>query len=522
MERMQEEAQRTTSQIGVVFYVAAALSLAFIAWVVLLPTNFDSVTGAMLGFVVQNLSWLYMIMATFFLAFVIVLAFSRFGKIKLGKEDDEPEFDRFSWVAMLFQAGMGLAIVFWGVSEPVTHYAVDPPFDEAQPNTPGAAQLAMQYSFLHWGLHAWAVFTVTGLAVAYFNFRRDRPGLISPLFHPLIGERVDGPIGKAIDILALLITLLGVAVSLGQGGLQIGAGFEQTFGFSNVLGFQLLIIAVTTVAYLLSASTPINQGVKWLSNASLIVGGLLALYFLFVGPTVTQINAFTQGIGNYLGDIIPISLTMNAFNQDTPFLEKFTLFYWGWWVTWAPYVGVFAARISRGRTVREFVLGMLIVPSLINIAWFAIIGAAAIDLDRSIGGAVSAAAQSDPAVGLFAFLQYYPLPILTALVAISLLWIFFVAGADAATIVLGSMSVGGVTDPRRLIRLVWGVVIAAFAAVLLLAGGLEALQRAAILAGLPFALLMVVMCWALYRAFRKDLREQSGQEEPQEAEEPVS
>jgi glycine betaine transporter len=215
-----------------------------------------------------------------------------------------------------------------------------------------------------------------------------------------------------------------------------------------------------------------------------------------------------------------MSLTMNAFNQDTPFLEKFTLFYWGWWVTWAPYVGVFAARISRGRTVREFVLGMLIVPSLINIAWFAIVGASAIDLDRTLGGAVSAAAQSDPAVGLFAFLQYYPLPILTALVAIFLLWIFFVAGADAATIVLGSMSVGGVTDPRRFIRLAWGVIIAAFAAVLLLIGGLEALQRAAILAGLPFGLLMVFMCWALYRALRRDALEQGRREESQETEEP--
>jgi glycine betaine transporter len=486
---------------------------------VFFPTNFDSATRTMLGFVVQNLSWLYLIMGIFFLVFVIALAFSRYGSIKLGKEDDEPEFDRFSWVAMLFQAGMGLAIVFWGVSEPVLHYAVDPPLDEAQPNTPAAAQLAMQYSFFHWGLTAWAVFAVTGLAVAYFNYRRDMPGLISPLFYPLLGDRVNGPLGKAIDVLALLITLLGVAVSLGQGGLQIGAGFDQTFGFSNVLSFQLLIIGVTTVAYLLSASTPIEKGVRWLSNVSMIVGGLLALYFLFVGPTVTQLNAFTQGIGDYLGEIIPMSFTMNAFNQDTPFLEKFTLFYWGWWVTWAPYVGVFAARISRGRTVREFVLGMLIVPSVINIAWFAIVGASAIDLDRTLGGAVSAAAQSDPAVGLFAFLQYYPLPILTALVAIFLLWIFFVAGADAATIVLGSMSVGGVTDPRRFIRLAWGVIIAAFAAVLLSVGGLEALQRAAILAGLPFGILMLFMCWALYRALRKDAREQGRSEESQETEE---
>jgi glycine betaine transporter len=523
---VQNRIQNLLAQTGSVFWGTAALSAALIAWGVFFTSSFAKAATAAFDFTTANLSWFYMVATTLFLGFVVWLAFSRYGKIRLGKEGEEPEFDRFSWIAMMFQAGMGLALVFWGVSEPVTHYS-DPPFHEAEPNTTAAAQLAMQYSFFHWGLHAWGVFALVGLAVAYFNFRRDTRGIISPIFYPLLGERVNGPIGKAIDIVSILVTLIGVAVSLGQGGLQIGAGFDVSLGFSNMLGLQLIIIAVTAVAYMLSAATPINVGVKWLSNISFIVGGFLVVYFLVVGPTVTQINAFTQGIGDYLQNLLHMSLNVNAFNQDTDFLGKFTSFYWGWWITWAPYVGVFAARISRGRTVREFILGMLILPTLICAAWFAIVGGAAIDLDETLGGAIAAAVNpelgGDPAAGFFAFLQYYPLPIFISLVSIFMLWIFFVAGADAGTIVLGEMSVGGVRDPNRFIRLAWGAVIGAMAGVLLLSGGLDALRQAALLAGVPFAIIMIFICYSLYKGLREDFREQDRREEPREvAAEPSS
>jgi glycine betaine transporter len=516
---MQNRTHSLLSQTGSVFWITAALSTALVLWGVFFTGSFAAAATAAFDFTTANLSWFYMIVTTLFLAFVVWLAFSRYGKIRLGKEGEEPEFGRFSWIAMLFQAGMGLALVFWGVSEPVTHYS-DPPFHEAEPNTTAAAQLAMQYSFFHWGLHAWGVFALVGLAVAYFNFRRDTRGLISPIFYPLLGERVDGPIGKAIDIIAILVTLIGVAVSLGQGGLQIGAGFDVSMGFSNVLGLQLIIIVVTAVAYMLSAATPINVGVKWLSNISFVVGGFLVVYFLIVGPTVTQINAFTQGIGDYIQNLLHMSLNVNAFNQDTDFLGKFTNFYWGWWITWAPFVGVFAARISRGRTIREFILGMLIVPTLICAAWFAIVGAAGIELDETFGGAVSAAINpdlgGDPAAGFFEFLQYYPLPLFISLVSIFMLWIFFVAGADAGTIVLGQMSAGGIEDTNRFIRLAWGAVIGAMAFVLLLSGGLDALRQAALLAGLPFAVIMIFMCYALYKGLRADFREQIRQEGSEE------
>ncbi len=509
-----------TSQVGTVFYVTIGISLAFVAWGVFFTSSFDAVTKAALDFVVADLSWFYLIVTTFFLAFVLFLAFSRYGKIKLGKEDEEPEFGMFSWFAMLFQAGMGIGVIFWGVSEPVVHYASEPPYGGAEPNTPEAARLSIQYSFFHWGAHAWAIYAVVALAVAYFNFRKDKPGLISAVLSPLLGDRANGPLGKAIDTLAILATLFGVAVSLGLGTLQIGAGLGESFGISNEIGPQLIIIGVTTVAFMLSASTAINQGVKWLSNASMVLAGAMLLLFLVLGPTVVQINAFTQGIGDYLGEIIPMSFTMNAFDQDTAFLSSpaGTLFLFATWIAWAPYVGVFVARVSRGRTIREFVVGVLVAPSLANALWFAVFGGAAIDYDRSSGGTISSAAQSDPAVGLFAFLQAYPLPLVTSIAAILLLFIFFVAGADAATIVLGRMSAGGALDPGRVLRLVWGAIMAAIAAVLLLTGGLEALERASILAGLPFALIMIAMCWSLYKGLSEDAREADRQNQSQDPE----
>jgi glycine betaine transporter len=500
--------RKLTSQIGIVFYLTVAISLAFVLWGVFFTGNFDRVTKVALDFIVANLSWFYLIVTTFFLAFILFLAFSRHGRIKLGKPDEEPEFGLFAWFAMLFQAGMGIGVIFWGVSEPVIHYAAEPPYGLAQPNTTGAAQLAMQYSFFHWGMHAWAVYAAVALAVAYFNFRKDKPGLISAVLSPLLGDRANGPIGKAIDVLAILATLFGVAVSLGLGTLQIDAGLGQSLGFPTGLGPQLVIIGFTMVAYMLSASTPINKGVNFLSQASIYLAALLLLFFIIVGPTIVQINAFTQGVGDYVGQLIPMSFRMNSFDQDTAFLGAWTLFLFATWIAWAPYVGVFVARVSRGRTIREFVIGVLVAPSLANMLWFAVFGGAAIDYDRGAGGTISAAAQSDPAIGLFAFLQAYPLALLTSLLAIVLLFIFFVAGADAATIVLGRMSAGGVLNPNRAIRLVWGAAMAAIAAVLLLTGGLEALERASILAGLPFALIMIAMCWSLYKALSQDAHEE--------------
>ncbi len=506
-----EQAQR----LGTVFWATVAISAAFVLWGILFTDNFASALGTVVGWITQGLGWLYMLITTFFLVFVIYLAFSRYGKIKLGQPDEEPEFGNFAWFAMLFQAGMGIGLVFWGVAEPVFHYN-DPPLGLAEPRTPEAANLALQTAFFHWTLHPWAMYATIGVAVAYFSYRRGMTTLqISTVFRPLIGDRVNGPIGKAIDVIAILATLFGVAVSLGLGTLQIAAGLNKVFGLPSGIGMLLIIIAVTAIAYMLSASTPIDKGINFLSQASMYLAFLLLVYFLIVGPTLLQLNTFTQELGVYLSNLVPQSLRMSAFDaEQAEWLGSWTIFFWATWIAWGPYVGAFIARISRGRTIREFVVGVLIGPSLFSMIWFSIFGAAGIRLDNQTNGALGKTVLNDGAdVALFEFLSQYPLALLTSIMALFLVFIFFVAGADAGTVVLGSMSAGGVLNPKTRIKLTWGVIMAALAAALLLAGGggpkgLSGLTNGAILAATPFGILMVPMCYGLYKTLKTDFREE--------------
>ena len=496
------------AQLSPVFYVAAAIALAFVLWGVLGTKSLASATKAARDFVVFDFGWLYLIAVTLFLVFVLFLAFSRFGRIKLGKDDDEPEFGRFSWFAMLYQAGMGIGIVFWGVAEPISHFS-EPPYGLAAPGSTRAADVALQYSFFHWALHPWAVYAAIGLAIAYFNFRRDKPGLVSAVFTPLLGDRVNGPLGKAIDVMAIIATLFGVAVSLGLGTLQINSGLSFLFGLPNDSTSQIVIIAVTTAVFMASAATGIQRGIKWLSNASIVLAGLLVVLLLVLGPTVLQLSVFAQGTGGYFGDLIPMSFRTNAFASD-PWAGDWTFFYWATWIAWSPYVGSFIARISKGRTIREFVAGVLLVPSLVTFLWFAVLGAAAIDLDRKIGGVISRAVAGDEAVGAFVFLTEYPLGFVMSLIVLMLVFVFFVAGADSASIVLGRMSARGILNPKAAVKLVWGAIMGAFAAILLLAGGLDALQDASIVAALPFVVILLALCWALSRALMEERREERG------------
>ncbi len=369
----------------------------------------------------------------------------------------------------------------------------------------------MQTAFFHWTLHPWAMYATVGVAIAYFTYGRGMRNMqISTVFRPLIGDRVDGPMGKAIDIIAMLATLFGVAVSLGLGTLQIAAGLNVVFGLPDGVGMLLLIIGVTAAAYMLSASTPIEKGVNYLSQASMYLAFLLLIYFMVVGPTILQLNAFTQKLGGYLANLIPQSLRMSAFDaQEAEWLGSWTIFFWATWIAWAPYVGAFIARISRGRTIREFIVGVMIGPSLFSMIWFSVFGAAGIQLDNRTNGSLGEAVTNDgAAVALFEFLGQYPLALLTSIVALFLIFIFFVAGADAGTIVLGSMSAGGTLNPKTHIKLTWGLIMATLAVALLLAGGggpdaLNGLTNGAILAATPFGILMVPMCYGLYRTIRR-------------------
>jgi len=361
----QGEGAGRAEQFGIVFWVTAAISAVFVAFGVFLTDPFSRVLTTFAGGIISGMGWVYMLVTTFFLGFALYLAFGRYGKIRLGGPNEKPEFGLFAWFAMLFQAGMGIGLVFWMVSEPVTHYA-DPPLGQAQASTPAAADLALRYAFFHWALHPWAIYAVVGLAVAYFSYRRGMSSLrISSVFYPLIGGRVNGPWGKAIDIFAILATLIGIAGSLGSGTLQIDAGLGTVFGMPiGTVGLQLAIIGVTAVAYMLSASTPIEKGVNILSQASIYLAVVLLVFFITVGPTLLQLNAFTEGIGSYLANIIPMSLATSAFDtEQAAWLGDWTIYFWATWIAWAPYVGVFIARISCGRTIRQFVVGVLVAPA---------------------------------------------------------------------------------------------------------------------------------------------------------------
>jgi glycine betaine transporter len=501
-----QQVREERSEVGAVFWVSAAFALGFILWGVIAPANFGAVTQAIFDWVVSNLGWFYLLAGNFFLIFVVFLAISRYGKLRIGKEGERPEFSTFAWFAMLFQAGMGPALIFWGVAEPLAHYN-DPPFGLAQAGSTDAAQLGIQYTYFHWALHPWAMYAVVGLVVGYFSFRRDEPGLISPVFRPLFGDRVDGPLGKTIDVMSVIAVLFGVAVALGQAGLQLTAGLGQTFGTPVGVVAQLTVIGVTTIAFMISASTAVEKGVNYLSQISMYVAGVLLVIFLVIGPTATQLGALTQGVGDYLGGLVGMSMRMNSFDQDNAWLGSWTVFYWSWWIAWCPYVGLFIARISRGRTIRQFVLGTVIGPSVVTFVWVAVFGGSALYLDRTQGGGIADRVVSDPASGMFVFLEQFPLALPLSILTLVVLWIFFVAGADAGTIVLGSLSTGGPREPRRWIKLSWGLAMALIAGILLVAGGLGALQSASVLTGVPFAVIMVVMCVAFFKHLRAEARD---------------
>ena len=495
----EEEAHRR----GPVFWGAVGISAAFVLAGVVITDPFNNALTTIVGEIKESFGWLYLLSATFFLFFVLYIAFSRYGKLTLGAPGDKPEFGLFSWFAMLFQAGMGIGILFWGVGEPLLHYN-HPPLGLAEGGTSEAAELAMQYAFFHWGFHPWAMYATVGLAVGYFSYRRGLNNRqISSVFSAVLADRVNVPIGKANDILAIMATLFGVAVSTGLGTLQIEAGLSEAFGAPTGTGMLLGIIVVTAAAYMLSASTPVERGVQTLSNLSMFLAFFLLVYFFIVGSALLSLNTFTQGLGIYLINLIPMSLRMNAFNPD-PWLGDWTIFFWATWIAWAPYVGAFIARISRGRTIRQFVVGVLVAPSLFTFVWFAVFGSAGIAKDRAEQGAIGEAVSENAAVAFFEFIDLFPLASAIAVLALFLIWIFFVAGADAGTVVLGSMSTGGVLNPTRVTKLTWGVIMGAIAAILLVAGGLDALQNGAILAATPFAVLMLVICWALIKALSQD------------------
>ncbi|KMZ42292.1 MULTISPECIES: BCCT family transporter [Bacillales] len=485
------------------FLISLVIVFVIVLFGAISPELFAAAASQVLKVTTTNFGWFYLIVTFGFLIFCIFLAFSRYGQIPLGSDDDEPEYSLPTWFAMLFSAGMGIGLVFWGVAEPVSHYFAPPAGVTGQ--TTEAAQTALRYAFFHWGLHPWGIYALIALSLAYFQFRKGAKGLISSTFGPLLGERIHGPLGKGIDILAVIATAFGVATSLGLGTLQINGGLSHLFGLPSSTTVQIVIISIITVLFLLSATTGLDRGIKYLSNTNLVFALLLLLLTLVLGPTSFIFDAFTSTLGSYLNNLISMSLRLTPFTQGT-WVANWTLFYWSWWIAWAPFVGMFIARVSKGRTIKEFVICVMLVPSLLSFIWFSVFGGTALHLEIFDQAPIGAAVQSDISTALFLALEQLPMGYILAVVAILLIITFFITSADSAIFVLGMLSSDGNLDPSNRVKITWGVLQSAIAIVLLLSGGLEGLQTASIVAALPFTVIMVLMCFSLVMALQEEDR----------------
>ncbi len=480
--------------------ISACLIGAVVAWGLVAPESLAAVFNVALAGLTRNFGWFYLWLVLGLVLMAVVLAFSRYGDLKLGGEDDEPEFSLGAWFSMLFAAGMGIGLVFWGVAEPISHYGEPPP--GVAPRTPEAANAAMRYSFFHWGVHPWAVYSVVALAIAFFQFRRGGAALVSTAVKSLPWRAVQR-LGPLVDTLAVIATAFGVAASLGMGALQINTGLYRIAGLPVGTGPQLAIIVVTTVIFVTSAVTGVERGIKWLSTFNVALASLLALAVLVLGPTIVIIDTLTNTLGAYISDFVRMSLRTTPF-RDSTWVGGWTIFYWAWWVSWAPFVGLFIARVSRGRTIREFILGTVAVPALAAFVWFSVFGGTALHFEMARGLPIAEAVTTDVSTALFTLFDALPLGTLMSIVATVLVLVFFVTSGDSATLVLGMMSTRGAENPPAWVKIVWGTLVAGIAASLLLAGGLQAVQTATIVFALPFAFVILLLVVALLRAIKDD------------------
>jgi choline/glycine/proline betaine transport protein len=449
----------------------------------------------------KDLSWVYILLASFFVLFQLILAFSKYGKIRLGADNSEPQYGFFSWIAMLFAAGMGIGLMYYGVAEPMSHY-VSP----AMPGTENPAKEAQLATFFHWGLHAWGIYGIMGLILAYFSFRYKLPLAVRSGFYPLLKERINGPVGNIVDVFTLVSTFFGIATSLGLGVMQLNAGLVHLgiLKESSFL-FQGLIITVVTGAAIGSAVAGLNKGVKRLSEINLGLSIMLMVLILLLGPTTFLLSAFSEGLGHYMGQFIDLTFNTFAFeNEGREWFTNWTVMYWAWWISWAPFVGLFIARISKGRTIREFILAVLLVPSLFIFLWMTIFGNGAIWLDsHKAAGALSAFADQ-PEILLFRFFEEFPLATPLCVLALIMIVVFFVTSADSGILVMNSIASRNKPNSPRWQNVFWGVLLIVITACLLYAGGIQSLQTMTLLTALPFGMIMLLLCFCLMKALHTD------------------
>ncbi|MFP4401814.1 MAG: BCCT family transporter [Candidatus Nanoarchaeia archaeon] len=480
-----------------VFFTSAfiILSLAFIGF--FFSKQFEKVVLELNQFIIIQFNWLIIFSMTIFLVLVIYLYFSKFGVIKLGGDYSKPEYSYITWLSMLFSAGMGIGILFYGVAEPVMHY-VEPPVVDGDSNQ----SIAMKYTYLNWGLHAWATYVIVGLSLAYVGFRRELPFSFRFTFYPLLKDRVYRWPGHAIDIFAVVSTLFGVATSLGLGVIQINTGLNYLFGIEDSIASKISLILLITSLATFSVVSGVKKGIKWFSIINMALGAFLLIYVLVFGPTLHILSQFILNTGVYIKDFIDLSL-VKTFSIDSTWLSGWTLFYWAWWISWAPYVGMFIARISKGRTIKEFIGGVLFVPAILTFLWFSIFGNAAINL-LGDNAQITSIIQEDVSMSMFLLLEQLPFGEIISFLAVILIITFFVTSSDSGSYVIDLITSGGKGYSVKSQRAFWSILQGLTAAVLLIGGGLIALQTAVITMAIPFSLILVVMCWSLMKGLQTE------------------
>ncbi|MCM3638952.1 BCCT family transporter [Sporosarcina luteola] len=483
-----------------VFWYAVVICIAIVLWGSIAPTNLNDLTVVATTFIYDHFAWFYIFVIVAMISFCIYIMFSRFGKVTLGKQNEKPEFSLLAWFAMLFSAGMGIGLVFFTTAETISHAFISSP--NATPGSDQAIIESLQYAMFHWGLHGWGLYSIVALVLAYFKFRVGAPGLISATLEPLFGKKImRGTVGHIVDTLAVFATVVGVASTLGFGSAQINSGLTYLFDAPKTFWFQLIILLIATVLFILSAWSGIGRGIKYLSTINIVVGFILLLLLFIVGPSMYILNLFTTSIGKYAGNFIEMSFELKPLNGDQrQWINEWTIFYWAWWISWAPFVGMFIARVSKGRTIREFVAGVLLAPTLVTFIFFAVFGGSALYLEQNGIAKLSALVTETVTFGMY---EHYPLGTILSLITVFVIAVFFITSADSATFVLGMFSTGGQLNPSNVVKIIWGLTLSAMAAIVMYSGGIKGFQNMLIISALPLSLIIILMVVSFYKVIQQ-------------------
>ncbi|MCZ2257907.1 BCCT family transporter [Sporosarcina sp. G11-34] len=483
-----------------VFSISAVVIFLIVVLGAVIPTKFGYAAEMLYDFTAKSFGWFYLLIVFIIVAFLVGLAISKYGAIRLGGDEERPDYPFFTWIGMLFSAGFGVGLVFWGVAEPMSHFFTSP-IGDVVPQSEEAARIAMGYSFFHWGISQWAIFGIVGLVIGFLQFRKKKDGLISTALEPLVGSNKKVKIG--IDSFSVIATVMGIATSLGLGILQMGGGLESVFNIKSTFGVQLFIIAIVFVAYMLSTSTGLNKGIRYLGNFNLALAIAMLVFFFAVGPKVFILESFTLGIGDYISHFIEYSLRLQPYQGGT-WVRDWTIFYWAWTIAWSPFVGAFVARVSKGRTIREFIAGVMVIPPVFACMWIATLGGTALYSDLNNGTKIAEAVDADVTSAIFETFKHMPFTGFTSALAILLIFTFLVTSADSATYILASMTTRGSLFPPMIVKMTWGFLMSAIAGVLLYAGGLDALQSASLVSALPFTVLLLLLIFSMAKLLKKE------------------